>query len=62
MRFPIGSALQKFCAKLDEGDPVAIGLLGFAVLLATVVGIIWLVDQKIQAAEKKKGQGSRRKR
>jgi hypothetical protein len=57
MRMPIGRAMGQFLQKLEEGDPVALGLAGFAVLLAIVAGTIWLVDRKNQAKEKSKGKG-----
>jgi hypothetical protein len=62
MRVPIGGALRQFLNKLDEGDPVALGLAGFVVLLAVVAGGIWLIDQKKQQKEKAKGKSSSRKR
>jgi hypothetical protein len=64
MRVPVGGAMSKFLDKLSEGDPVALGLFGFVVLLAVVAGAIWLVDRKKQQKEKEKakGRGSVRKR
>jgi hypothetical protein len=63
MRLPVGGAMRKFLDKLGEGDPVAIGLFGFVVLLAVVAGGIWLVDRRNQQKEKEKanGKGSGRK-
>ncbi len=61
-RVPIGPAIRKFLEKLEEGDPVALGLLGFGVLLAAVAGGIWLIDRKNQEKEKTRGRRTSRGR
>ena len=61
-RDPIGSAVRNFLEKLEEGDPVALGLLGFGVLLAAVAGGIWRIDRRNQEKEKTKGRWTSRGR
>jgi hypothetical protein len=57
----IGRALRRYFENLGEGDPIAIGLTLFALVMLVLVGIIWLVDLRRRAREqqKKKPQGPR---
>ncbi len=56
------SAMEQFLDGLSEGDPFALGLLGFVVVLALIAGVIWFIDQKAKKQENSKSQGGKRGR
>ena len=41
----MGRALRDWFSDLFSGDPVALGIAGFFLLLLLIVAVIWLVDR-----------------
>jgi hypothetical protein len=51
-----GRALRDWVADLVAGDPVALGIAGFFLLLLLIVAVIWLVDRVKRHKEDQKKQ------
>jgi hypothetical protein len=55
----IGRALRDFLADLAQGNPVAVGIAAFFVLLVAIVATIWIIDLRKRKKDNK-GKKTRR--